>query len=499
MLLLIGNLFHFFVWFDYAGLSVDNPITKGTDADQYIQGTESLLKNGELSYFRAIEYPFHSNFVDDDTDDRGFYYAFRTPGFNFIHFPLRLFLSYNNAIFTFLIIQVILSALAKLLITHFLAGISHSKKLTFWLLVTFFILDINLSFLNILPLTESMGASFLVFSFYMLIQRESKKLNLFFSGLFFILSVFFRPFLIAVLLLYLPFLFVKLRKEKALNKLFYFLIPIILITGSWTIRNYIMTDRLIFLATSMEWVNYTNKAYIANQDICFKVGMSHEFWSKESPLYWLTNKNDLRSPVDIYPKEFCNNHYTEKSLKLAKNLFLKSEDKTISHEKRKEYELRSENIFKRIYKNNTEMNALFYQIKKRINVTKAQFNPQPMKPFINLKYPLNWFSIVFELFIIKLTFYLGTSVAIFYFFRNILLWNGIFILSAVSLGIYFLFVIILLDYEQRELIITNFLFFGFALTFICNLISQKKIFYFSLISCIILVLSFYESFDFIDF
>jgi hypothetical protein len=154
----------------------------------------------------------------------------------------------------------------------------------------------------------------------------------------------------------------------------------------------------------MEWVNYTNKAYIANQDICFKVGMSHEFWSKESPLYWLTNKNDSRSPVDIYPKEFCNNHYTEKSLKLAKKLFLKSEDKTISHEKRKEYELRSENIFKRISKNNTEMSTLFYQIKKRINVTKAQFNPQPMKPFINLKYPLNWFSIVFELFIIKLTF-----------------------------------------------------------------------------------------------
>jgi hypothetical protein len=498
-ILLLGNFFHFFVWFDYAGLSYNNPIKKGTDADQYIQGTESLLSKGELSYFRAVEYPFHSNFIDENTDDRSFYYAFRTPGFNFIHYPLRLFLDYNDAIVVFLIIQVILSALAKLLLSHYLAGISEKYSLTFWVLITLFILDISLSFLNTLPLTESLGLSFLMISFHFLFNTNRNNINLVLSGLFFIVSVFFRPFLIVVLLLYIPYLIINLVKEKSIKKITFFLFPILFISGIWTIRNYIKTDRVIFLATTMEWVNYTNKAYIANQDICFQVGLSHEFWSKESPLYWLTNKNDTRSPKEVYPKEFCANENVVSSLNLAKKLFLMSEDKKIELKKRKEYELKSEKTLRNLSKNAKEVNTISYQINNRIKVTKAQFNPEPMKPFISLKYPLNWLTIILELFISKLTFYLGFLVAVFYFFKHIKNWNGIFTLSAIALGTYFLFVVVLLNHEKRELFITNFLFSILAMYFLTNLVISKKWVSLSLILTILTSISILHSFNYMKF
>ena len=498
-ILLLGNFFHFFVWFDYANLSFDNPIKKGTDADQYIQGTESLLENGELSYFRAVEYPFHSNFVDKNTEDRSFYYAFRTPGFNFIHYPLRLFLDYNNAIVVLLIIQVILSALAKLLLSHYLAGISKKYSLTFWVMISFFILDISLSFLNTLPLTESLGLSFLMISFHFLFNTNRNNTNLVLSGLFLIVSVFFRPFLIVVLLLYIPYLIINLVKERSIKKITFFLFPILFIAGIWTIRNYIKTDRVIFLATTMEWVDYTNRAYIANQDICFQVGLSHEFWSKESPLYWLTNKNDTRSPKEVYPKEFCANENVVSSLNLAKKLFLMSEDKKIELKKRKEYELKSEKKLRNLSKNAKEVNTISYQINNRIKVTKAQFNPEPMKPFMNLRYPLNWLTIILELFISKLTFYVGFLVAIYYFFKHIKNWNGIFTLSAIALGIYFLFVVVFLNYEKRELLITNFLFTILSLYFLSNLVISKKWASLSLILVIFTSISILDSFNYMKF
>ena len=498
-ILLLGNFFHFFVWLDYSGLSFDNPIKKGTDADQYIEGTESLLENGELSYFRAVEYPFHSNFVDKNTEDRSFYYAFRTPGFNFIHYPLRLFLDYNNAIVVLLIIQVFLSALAKLLLTHYLAGISKKYSLTFWVMISFFILDISLSFLNTLPLTESLGLSFLMISFHFLFNTNRNNTNLFLSGLFLIVSVFFRPFLIVVLLLYIPYLIINLVKERSIKKITFFLFPILFIAGIWTIRNYIKTDRVIFLATTMEWVDYTNRAYIANQDICFQVGLSHEFWSKESPLYWLTNKNDTRSPKEVYPKEFCANENVVSSLNLAKKLFLMSEDKKIELKKRKEYEVKAEKILRNLSKNAKEVNTISYQINNRIKVTKAQFNPEPMKPFINLKYPLNWLTIILELFISKLTFYVGFLVAIYYFFKHIKNWNGIFTLSAIALGIYFLFVIISVDYETRKLFISRFLFMPLVIYWIINLIENKKWLYFALVNIFIITIAIMESLSQIRF
>ena len=249
----------------------------------------------------------------------------------------------------------------------------------------------------------------------------------------------------------------------------------------------------------MEWVDYTNRAYIANQDICYQVGLSHEFWSKESPLYWLTNKNDTRSPKEVYPKEFCANENVVSSLNLAKKLFLMSEDKKIELKKRKEYELKSEKTLMNLSKNAKEVNTISYQINNRIKVTKAQFNPEPMKPFINLKYPLNWLTIILELFISKLTFYLGFLVAVFYFFKHIKNWNGIFTLSAIALGIYFLFVVVFLDYEKRELFITNFLFTILSLYFLSNLVISKKWASLSLILVILTSISILDSFNYMKF
>ena len=136
------------------------------------------------------------------TQAKEIFYAFRTPGFSFLYLPIRFFFSKENSILVFILIQTLLNALAKFCIVVLIYEFSKNKLLS---LIAFFSLCTipYFSQYNNIILTDSLGLSFLIFSFYYLYFGVKKDFNhriIFFSGLCLTTAIFLRPFLIFVLI-----------------------------------------------------------------------------------------------------------------------------------------------------------------------------------------------------------------------------------------------------------------------------------------------------------
>ncbi len=497
IIVLLGNIIHYFIWFDFLGFSYSHPFDDLGDSAQYIGATENLINKGELSYYHLKDMNFVSNFSLQSKDDLGILYAFRTPGFNFVHYPLRLLFDYKTALLLFLTIQVILSAISKVILAYLLTRELSKNKITFWIVIGLFFIDFPLSFLNTFLLTESMGGSFLVFSIFFLfvgIGSQYYRTNYFLSGLFLTIAIFFRPFLIVYLILFSLYLvFKSTHTNKLINKKVLFILPVLLIFGMWTYRNYKLTNEFIPLSTTMKWREYSNKGFVANMSVCQNTALSYEWWSYDSPMYWYINKSDSRKPKEVYGEISLMN---ELNLIESKKLFLKSIDSTIDIKLRKNYESKSAQQLND-FLNELSQNKWNYFFSSRFYTSRNLIFSKPHNPFINLKYPLNYLLLIIELFISRYVFIVGALTCILIFFRNIRKLNFAFIYTSIPLGLFALFALILLASEQREMFIIELFLLPISGYFLSQCITTKRWLLLASVLLIISTVVFIESFNYI--
>jgi hypothetical protein len=499
LIVLVGNIIHYSIWFQFLGFSFSHPFDDDGDSAQYIGATESLIEKGELTYFHLKELNYLSNYVDQSKDDLGILYAFRTPGFNFIHYPLRLFFDYKNSLIIFLIFQIIFSTLAKVTLAYLIWQKSKLNSATFWIIIFLFFIDFQFSYLNNFLLTESMGGSFFVFSLFFLVNGFSffeEKKNFLFAGLLLATAIFFRPFLIVFIIVYFIYLTLNLSKSNMKWKnIGYFFLPLIIIFGIWSIRNYSLTNEFIPISTTMRWNKYTNRAFISNFEICQNNGLSYEWWSIESPMFWLMNKKDNRKPSLVYGE--IGRKYEMEFLK-AKILYAKSVDKSINIESRKFNESRSSEIFEKITEDLSK-NKYNYFLKSRINSSIRLIFSKPLNPFISIKYPVNYLFLLLELFLNRLIFILGGIGCLVLFFQNIN--KNIFFMyySSIPLGLFGLFAIVLLSTEQREMFIVELFLLPIVGYLLSKLIYSKRWILLTLVFLSFSLLSIIESFNYIKF
>lgn len=109
--------FHFF-YYNLENLNVpkDKFYKIEGDAPQYVYSAENVVQGKDYTFFKtnSKDYIFKSNFSTDY--DKGIYYAFRTPGFAFIYILLRFAFSFNTTLVIILLLQIVLSAIAKYLL-----------------------------------------------------------------------------------------------------------------------------------------------------------------------------------------------------------------------------------------------------------------------------------------------------------------------------------------------------------------------------------------------
>jgi hypothetical protein len=287
--------------------------------------------------------------------------------------------------------------------------------------------------------------------------------------------------------------FKSTHTNKLINKKVLFILPVLLIFGMWTYRNYKLTNEFIPLSTTMKWREYSNKGFVANMSVCQNTALSYEWWSYDSPMYWYINKSDSRKPKEVYGEISLMN---ELNLIESKKLFLKSIDSTIDIKLRKNYESKSAQQLND-FLNELSQNKWNYFFSSRFYTSRNLIFSKPHNPFINLKYPLNYLLLIIELFISRYVFIVGALTCILIFFRNIRKLNFAFIYTSIPLGLFALFALILLASEQREMFIIELFLLPISGYFLSQCITTKRWLLLASVLLIISTVVFIESFNYI--
>lgn len=190
---------------------------------------------------------------------------------------------------------------------------------------------------------DSFGASFLIFSIYLLLRyKQNKKTSyLLISSLFMIWSVFFRPihgiFIPIVVIFYLfNFRFFA----QSLNRNLIYTIPVIICLGLWSFKNYKATQNLIVLQGPIaKCFPGITEQMLTIRGLIVSWGDDVQPWAKGTAGEWFfSSKTSLEhadpNKGDIYTKE-----YTIDSLIKLRTSYRYSISDTIPETLKKSYKL----------------------------------------------------------------------------------------------------------------------------------------------------------------
>jgi hypothetical protein len=208
-----------------------------------------------------------------------------------------------------------------------------------------------------------------------------------------------------------------------------FSMPFLIINGTWAIRNYYKTNKIIILADTFSYQNHKHLAFFEMKKYSEKLNYSDLWWDNNSPVYWLVNKNDERTPQEIFINNL--NDLDFKKIQKIKDDFHLSLDTNNSIEIRKELELKTKNDLKELTSN--------IELKNDYNIKRIHgFLNQPnLRFFHTVKYPLNVFLVFLNSFIFRIIVYSSIFITFLLFFKRNYLMLFSFIIPTLFLLLYF--------------------------------------------------------------
>ncbi len=248
---------------------------------------------------------------------------YRMPGYGFAYLLFRLILEKDAASDGIILFQTLLDAIATFILALTLYKITK-HKLSFYLTLVFYGIGVSVSCYNNWILTESLTASVMVFAFYFFVQHSITKKNhfLLLSGLFFTWAYFLRPvnFPITFILLIMILLF---EKKERLKKGFLFFLPVLVFHSLWTIRNYVLKEKL-FLLTENPYLAMYKPGTVANWEFCktfsdFK--NTSCFFDSKGLTYFGQSVQTLKPEDIIIPDEIYTDDFNRDSLLILKSYF----------------------------------------------------------------------------------------------------------------------------------------------------------------------------------
>ncbi len=273
-------------------------------------------------------------------------YNQRMPGFLPIYIPIRCFFNQENTLALFSIISLLLYSIASVLFSKKICEQFKLKGFSFYLLLFLLGFTDYATIWGYHFYTESLAISFLMLGYVFLYNalNNNRKRDFLYTSFFLTWVVFLRPFMIVIWFLILVIILIlSLRKRMHYNCMFYYLLPLLLFIGSWTVRNYIVDRELIPLQA--EWpFSETKMAY--RKFIKTNGGDAVE-WNPNSQGLWFQSDDYLskngfsRPPIDVFPDDVFDNEFTKDSLIALRNYYWISNDTSIEITTRK----KAENIF----------------------------------------------------------------------------------------------------------------------------------------------------------
>lgn len=382
------------------------------DGAQYIFSAKSLFDGGDHAFFRTDKANLKSNFIIDGEFDNGMYYAFRTPGYAFIYIPIRLLLSHHNTLLVILILQVLLNAMSKFILCYFAFTFANRKKIVLWITLFFTNSLYFISYFNDLFLTESFAGFFLLSSLLLAYRGQQYRSMLLYtiSGIFIMIAILLRPFLLPVLGIFGLYIWVRndfnTIKTFLSKQLLIFVLPTSLFLVGWTVRNHQKTGEVILLSKTFGWENYSNKGFKEMFYLVHNISENHEWWVNDNLTHWYTNHD---SKLDILNFDRISNLPEEyvKLIHSSRKHYLKSTDTINTPIKaRQEFELQAENELLKV-NNYIETEHPEYKLFIPIETSYIFTSSPAITPFINSSYPVNVITVFIECYFNRTIMLLG--------------------------------------------------------------------------------------------
>jgi len=279
----------------------------GMIADDYgyfINPAEKFYQEGNYSYRHDL--PF----------------AGRMPGYAVFYLLFRLFLSQEGANLMMIVAQAILGGLGVYALAR-TAEIFYKSEGAFWITFALGMLYPVSAFFDYQTITEGLAISSLSFSLYFLVRGMEKRHAglLVLSGLFLTWSFFLRPFmgvLVPLVTLYVLWSYPG-RLPVRLSRAVVFLLPFMVLMGTWNIRNYHQFGKVVLMQTSGEesYGKIYSKSWAKVRGLIVLWGGETAYFEPNSEAYWFRidrGDDPLNAPAHIY----AYNCFTESDLKELK-------------------------------------------------------------------------------------------------------------------------------------------------------------------------------------
>jgi len=308
----------------------------GGDAPSYFEPIENLLSHGV--------------YYDD----------YRMPGYGWLYFLLRLFVNPSLAFNFIIIIQLLFSALSVYALA-LVALMAFRKHALFYITFFLYLFSTFVSINDHVLMTESLCVSSLIISLFFYLKYYEKKTFsfLFYSGVFMTWSIFLRPVVLPILILYGLFLIIKTFQEQTNFKVLFkhllvLFVPFIIIDGAWVYRNYMKYNRVIFLQKTTDYTSFVEGYVTSMRSFVRSFGGNDDWWENYSAAkYFMPEsahfefKNKYDSTLSLIPEEVYTRTFNKDSLINLRNLIIlknsskdeKDAHKQIIRKKFSEYEM----------------------------------------------------------------------------------------------------------------------------------------------------------------
>lgn len=390
----------------------------------------------------------------------------RMPGFFIFYFPLTYLFGMNIAVNLLIIIQTILSALAKTLTLSLVKRYTNFRVFLIGVLLLIIANPIN-QYNNILY-TESLASSLIVFIVFLFVtdfKRFKRKNSILIAGLIFCILVFLRPFFLPFAALFVIYLWVEfkieIKKFVVIASLFVF--PLLLGLTGWVIRNYIVFDEFILLERYYEPGDSTlrkeTRSFIkrfGGMPIEWSSTAAGTFFAEES---FLEKHNIKRPDKNIFPDYIFTETLTIDSLLVVQQAFNNLAVDTLSDEYIDAYNERASKIID-MFDNALRENRPFqYYVLTRYASVKASFY-LPWSNYKSTKYPYNVLLLFVNSMVSILLLTIGGIMSVYYFLKNAFNRGReikIFFISSIVVLMIFILNLIMRNFEGRAIITLYYL------------------------------------------
>ena len=370
--------------------SLDSPNTAGLyfikgDGYQYVNYCENFS-----NYFQFFEGKLHA--INS--------YTSRMPGLCVLYFPIRLLCNQHTTLNTIVLFQTVLTAIASYAIALIALKAFRSHK-AFYLTFILYATSTYIANNNHRLYTESLALSSIIFSLYFWVLYWEKKhlLFIFLCVLFLIWCVFLRPFMAPFIGLATMYLLYKgFKSETTLKHIAIFIIPIVLIFGSWTYRNYTLTKAFIPLQSGSEW--WTGNVAMASQAHFLQTfGLGWISWDQNSEHTWFMPDETIelfkiKRPSDAIFNNWYSNHIFTKeltldTLKKARYYYWQSMNSKLTPSLRRVYENQSSRILEKFISLQKKEKPFMYYFGYRFKLMITYIYHRLGAAVYSIKYPFN--------------------------------------------------------------------------------------------------------------